>query len=334
VTASGGERGRVFLTGATGFIGGRLARALHARGYGLRCLVRSRERAAGLTALRAELVVGDVVDEETLRHGMHGAGVAYHLAAAYQLGRIDVAAMERTNVEGTRHFLAAAASAGVARAIHVSSTVALGPVQSGVVEPSAWQGPHPSEYHRTKAEAHRLAESAQARGEPVIIVCPGFVYGPGDEGPPMQYIMDLLRHRVPGLSTRPTVYTYVHVDDVVDGLIAAAERGVPGATYVLGGESATVNAFTDLVGRLADTWVSPLRFPPFAVRATGTVLDAIGRLTGRRMPISRELAEVGGTGRQEDHGYERTVAELGYSPRSLAEGLPETVQDARERLSR
>lgn len=328
-------RGRlVFLTGATGFIGGRLARALDARGYRLRCLVRAPERAAGLVELGAELVVGDVTDAGAMAQGVAGAGLCYHLAAVYAFGAVDARVMERANVDGTRRFLEAAEAAGVARVVHVSSTVALEPAGPGAgPEPGANPGPYPTEYHRTKAAAHRLAQDAQARGVPVVIACPGFVYGPGDQGPPALYMADLLRHRVPGLSTRPTHYTYVHVDDVVDGLIAVGERGRPGATYVLGGQRASVNEYTGMLGQLAETWVSPLRFPPSLVRLTGGLMDAVGRLTGWRMPISRELAVAAGSGAREDHTHELAAAELGYAPRALAEGLPEAIRDVQERLT-
>jgi dihydroflavonol-4-reductase len=326
----------VFLTGATGFIGGRLAEVLTHHGYRLRCLVRAPERAGGLAALGAELVVGDIADAAAMARGAAGAGLAYHVAGQYDVGVVDVAEMERVNVEGTRVFLDAVRRAAVPRAVHVSTTAALGPTRDaeggGGGEAGDYTGPYPTEYHRTKTQAHRLARAAQAAGLPLIIACPAYVYGPGDEGPAGRYIRDLLAHRVPGLSTRPSEFSYVHVDDVAAGLAAAGEEGTAGATYVLGGEPATVNEFSRMVGEIAGTWVSPLRFPPFAVRLTGSMLDAVTRLTGRRMPISREAAEVAGTGERWVHSYARSVAELGYSPRPLAEGLPDTVNDAMARL--
>lgn len=325
----------VFLTGATGFIGGRLAAALVARGRRLRCLVRRPERTGALQALGAELVIGDVADAAAMRHGVEGASLAIHVAGAYDVGLVDAPALERTNVEGTRVFLDAVRSASVARAVHISSTVALGPVSTGVGdEGSSYDGPYPSVYHRTKTEAHRLALAAQRDGLPLVIVCPAFVYGPGDEGPAALHIEDVLRHRLPGLSTRPSEFSYVHVDDVVAGIVAAAERGRPGSTYVLGGEHASVNEYTRMIGRIAGTWVSPLRFPPFVVSLTGSLMDVVARATGWRLPISRELAAIGGTGARWLHSSDRARAELGYAPRPLAEGLPEAVQDVRQRISR
>lgn len=333
--ASGAGGGLVFLTGATGFIGGRLAAALSARGHRLRCLVRRPERAAALRALGAELVVGDVADAGAVRRGMEGADLAYHVAAMYAVGRVDLPAMERTNVEGTRVFLESMAATGITRGVYVSSVVALGPVAEGEgSETAEYTGPFPSEYHRTKTLAHHMARGAQAEGLPLVVACPGYVYGPGDEGPPMDFVFDVLKHRLPGLSTRPTVFSYVHVDDVVAGLVAAGERGQAGAVYVLAGDAHDVNDVARRVAQLADTWVSPLRFPPFVVKLTGVLLDAVSRVTGARMPISRELADVGGSGERWAHSSRRAVAELGYSWRPLEEGLPETVADAQQRLGK
>jgi nucleoside-diphosphate-sugar epimerase len=325
----------VFLTGATGFIGGRLAAALVARGRRLRCLVRRPERAAALAGMGAELIVGDVTDADAVGRGLDGAALAYHVAGAYVVGRPHEGELERTNVEGTRVFLDALRQSAVPRAVYVSSVVALGPVTHGEGDEStSYDGPYPSVYHRTKTAAHRLAVAAQRDGQPLIIACPAFVYGPGDEGPPAEHIENVLRHRLPGLSTRPTVFSYVHVDDVVAGLVAAGERAPVPSVYVLSGEPATVNDFTRQVAGIADTWVSPLRFPPAMVRLTGILMDGVSRVTGWRMPISRELADVGGRGERWVHSSDRAKAELGYSPRPLAEGLPETVRDVQVRIRR
>jgi NAD+-dependent farnesol dehydrogenase len=325
----------VFVTGGTGFIGRRLVGALIGRGHRVRCLVRSEARGAPLAGLGAELLPGDVSDAAALERGMTGATLAYHLAAIYDVGRVDVAAMELANVRGTELFLRALRTCGVARGVYVSSIVALGPAdEAGGGDLSGYRGPYPTHYHRTKAEAHRLAAEAQRAGLPLVIACPAYVYGPGDEGPAAEYMRNLLQHRIPGLSTRPTHYSYVHVDDVVTGLVAAGAEGRTDATYVLGGEEATVNEFSRLVTKQAGTWLSPVRLPPVLVKLTGVLLDGVSRLTGRRMPISRELAESGATGSRWVHSDALARAELGYSPRSLAEGLPETVRDVQERLSR
>ncbi|HSJ31735.1 MAG TPA: NAD-dependent epimerase/dehydratase family protein [Longimicrobiales bacterium] len=332
MSASAPEGALVYMSGATGFIGGRLARALSARGYRLRCLVRSPERATGLTALGAELVVGDAADEAVVARALAGVRLACHLAGTYDLGAVDEMAMERVNVGGTRAFIAALRTAGVERAIYTSSTAALGPATGVGSDDDVYNGPYPSIYHRTKTEAHHLARAAQREGLPLVIVCPALVYGPGDEGPSGRYVKDVLRHRVPGLSTKPAWFSYAHVDDVASGMVAALERGRPGATYVLSGEHASVNDFTQRIAKLGGTWAPPLRVPPFMIRLTGSLMDALGGVLGKRLPVSRELAETAATGERWVHSHARASAELGYAPRSLDEGLPETVRDAQAQI--
>ncbi|MGH7449398.1 MAG: NAD-dependent epimerase/dehydratase family protein [Longimicrobiales bacterium] len=324
----------VFMTGATGFIGGRLARVLSARGYRLRCLVRAPARAADLAALGAELIVGDASDEAAVRKGLAGARFACHLAGTYDLGRVDEAAMIRVNVAGTRAFLAGLRSSEIERAIYTSTTAALGPAADIGLDDDVYHGPYPSTYHRTKTEAHHLAVAAQQDGLPLVIVCPALVYGPGDQGPGGRYVQDVLRHRVPGLSTKPAWFSYAHVDDVVSGMVAALERGRAGATYVLSGEHVSVNDFTKRIARLGGTWAPPLRVPPFMIRLTGSLMDVAARLTGMRLPVSRELADTAATGARWLHSHARATAELGYTPRALDEGLPGTVRDAQAQIGR
>jgi nucleoside-diphosphate-sugar epimerase len=275
--------------------------------------------------LGAELVVGDVADEAAHRAGLRDVTLAYHLAAIYDVGIVDQRALERANVAGTRAFLAAVERSGVPRAVYVSTTVALGPAPPGETEPrEAYAGPYPSHYHRTKADAHRLARQAQQRGLPLIIVCPSFVYGPGDQGPGGRFLRDLLRHRVPALLTRPSRFSYVYVDDVVDGLVAAGQRGRVGETYLLTGEPASVNEFAARATALAHTRPPRLRFPTSLARVTGSVLDVIARPTGLRFPISRETVATA-SGDDWLHTHERATRDLGYHARSLDQGLPVTV---------
>ena len=315
----------IYVTGATGFIGDRLTRRLLARGEKVRCLVRAPQRADRLQALGAELMVGDVADEQAHRDGLRDAKLAFHLAAIYDVGIVDAAALDKTNIQGTRAFLDAIEKAGTARAVYVSSNVAFGPSNRGEREPrDAYAGPYPSHYHRTKAEAHRIARAAQERGLPVVIVCPAFVYGPGDNGPGGRFVRDILRRRVPALLTRPASFSFVHVDDVVDGLIAAAERGRIGETYVLTGEAATMNEYADRVAKLGGTRAPLLRMPTALARVTGALLDVIARPTGLRFPITREAVATTSID-QWLHSHERATRDLGYHPRPLDQGLPETV---------
>ncbi|MGH7477517.1 MAG: NAD-dependent epimerase/dehydratase family protein [Longimicrobiales bacterium] len=315
----------VFLTGATGFIGSRLARQLTERGHRLRCFARPSSDTGPLHELGADVVTGELTDGGVLARAMHGARLAFHLAAIYDVGVVDASAMHRTNVEGTRAFLNAAGRARVARAVYVSTTVALGPAEDGMADPrEAGRGPFRSAYEATKAEAHSLARAAQQRGLPLVIVCPAYVYGPGDEGPGGRFIRDLLRRRVPGLLRDPAWFSFVHVDDVVDGLLRAAEVGRIGECYVLGGEACSINDYAARVAAHAGRRAPRLRFPIRLARLTGSALDRIAGLTGLQFPISRENVDTVGRHRWV-HPQASAVRDLGWAPRPLSAGLPPTV---------
>lgn len=316
---------RVFLTGATGFIGARLAGELARRGWSLRCLARPTSNTETLEALGAELVRGDVTDADVLDAALCDVELAYHLAGLYDLGAIDAEAMERVNVAGTAAFLGAVASSGVPRAVHVSTTIALGPVRHGLGDESTTHDDVTrSAYERTKLAAHRFALEAQREGLPVIIACPAAVYGPGDDGPNGRFIRDLMRHRLPGLLTAPAWLSYVHVDDVAEGLARVGESGRVGETYVLSGEPATVNQFANRVMALAGGHAPRLRFPPVLARFTTRLLDPVLRLAGSGYSFNGENVDTTSRLRWL-HAYDKAQRELGYHPRPLEEGLPETV---------
>ncbi len=322
---------RVFLTGATGFIGGRLAAALAARGDRLVCLARDTRKARPLEQLGAEIVQGDIVDDIALRKGLTGADLAFHVAGVYDTGVVDVGALERGNVDGTRIFLQCAEYAHVPRAVYVSSAIVYGPSNGESVEDRDWRGPYPSIYHRTKTEAHRLAKAAQARGLPLINACPAFVFGPEDNGPAGRFMRDLLNRRVPGLLSDPATFSYVHVDDVAAGLIAVAERGEIGESYVLGGEPMTVNAFAERVCALAGVRAPALKFPTAMARLGGRALDVVSRVTRARFSLSRENVDVACC-HPWAPGWQKAAQAFGYAPRPVESVLPDVVAWYRERI--
>lgn len=309
----------IYITGGTGFIGSRVARRLLERGERIRLLVRSRVRTGSLEALGAEIVEGDVSDRSAHERGLAGATAAIHLAAIYQVGVVDAAALERANVEGTRVFLDAAARAGLPKAVYISTTAALGPAD-GTEPRDAYTGPYHSVYHRTKSEAHRLARAAQAAGAPLVIVCPSFVYGPGDEGPAGQFVDDLRARKVPALLNDPSSFSYVYVDDVVSGIIAALDRGRVGEVYVLSGEATDMNDFAERVTGRMGVKAPVLRLPVALVRPASVALDGISRLTGVRFPITNEAVRTT-AGDRWLHTHERAANDLGYAPRPLSDGL-------------
>lgn len=326
---------KILLTGATGFLGRRIAAELAPR-HELRLLVRrgsSRERFPE----GVEFAEGDVTDRASLVRAAAGRDTVIHGAALVKIlaPRED---FDRVNVGGLDNVLAAAEAAGtVERLVYVSSFMALGPTESAAggtldesadVRDRAWI----NDYERTKALADRRARLAIEEGAPVTIVYPGVIYGPGEltEGNiVVRHVLDLAHRRLPALLGRPERrWNYVFVDDVARGVALALERGRPGGRYVLGGENVTLEEFYAQVERLTGVPVPKRRLPDGVARAAGAVQKAWARLRGGTPQLTPDLVEV----YRHDWAYSsaRAQAELGYRPRPLAEGLAATVEWLKE----
>jgi dihydroflavonol-4-reductase len=237
-----------FVTGASGFVGANLVRALSAQGWHVRALVRG--AAPALTGLDVELVRGDVFSPQ-LAAEMRGCDAVFHLAAAYSLWRRDRDAVLQVNVGGTRSVLAAARTAGVPRTVHTSSVAAIGVRADGAPADESDQG-RPEDlvgtYKRSKYLGEREARAAYETGQDVVIVNPATPVGPWDAKPTPtgEVIVRFLRGRMPAYVD--TGLNLIDVRDVAAGHILAFERGVAGQRYILGHVNMTLR---DLLGRLA-----------------------------------------------------------------------------------
>ncbi|HSK26240.1 MAG TPA: NAD-dependent epimerase/dehydratase family protein [Jiangellales bacterium] len=313
---------RLVVTGATGFVGGALARHLLRDGHEVVALVRSPGRASGLAAAGAELAAGDVTDPDAVRAALEGADGLYHVAGWYKVGSRDPEEGRRVNVVGTRTVLGAAAEAGTPRVVY-TSTLAVNSDTGGRVvdETYRFTGEHLSAYDDTKAQAHRVAEEMARAGLPVVTVMPGLVYGPGDTS----QTGALVRRVVTG--GRPVVpaggrVCWGYVDDVVAGHVLAFERGVPAESYMLAGPPASLAEGLRAAATIAGTR-GPIVVPSAAVRGAARVAGLVERL----VPLPADYA--GESQRAALATYlgspARAERELGWSCRPLLEGMSATV---------
>jgi dihydroflavonol-4-reductase len=237
-----------FVTGASGFVGANVVRALLERGWCVRALVRG--DAPSLAGLEVELVHGDVFAPQ-LAEAMRGCAAVFHLAAVYSLWHRDRDAVMLANVGGTRSVLAAARTAGVPRTVHTSSVAAIGVRPDGAPADECYQSRFEDlvgTYKRSKYLAEHEARSAVAAGQDVVIVNPTTPVGPWDAKPTPtgEVILRFLRGRMPAYVD--TGLNLIDVRDAAAGHILAFERGVSGERYILGHENMTLR---DLLGRLA-----------------------------------------------------------------------------------
>jgi nucleoside-diphosphate-sugar epimerase len=318
---------RAFVTGATGFVGSRLAKKLLDRGDEVVCLVRSPAKAADLEKAGCTLVQGDLSDQATIRKAMDGADAVFHLAADYRVGvrTSEYPKMQDANIGGTTRVLDAAIDAGVGKIVYVSTIAAFGNTRGEVVD-EAYEHPggsYTSEYERTKVEAHHVAEKRIAGGAPIVIVQPGGIYGPGDHSAVGSQIDQAANGKLPAVAFPDLGLNMVHVDDVVDGILAAHDKGKPGEAYVLGGELTTLGKVVGKAAEIGGRKPPRLTMPTAVLKAMVPIAPLVTKAMGVG-PNLKELitASDGVTYWAKDDKARR---DLGYAPRDLDTGLRQTI---------
>ncbi|HWL64561.1 MAG TPA: NAD-dependent epimerase/dehydratase family protein, partial [Actinomycetota bacterium] len=286
---------KAFITGATGFVGGKLAAKLRDRGDDVVALVRSPAKAARLKELGCTIVEGDLLAAAAIREGVRGADAVFHVAADYRIGipASERKAMHEANVTGTEVVLDAASEAGVTKIVYVSTIGYFGNTRGEVVDEKFqrtdldWL----SAYDETKYLAHELVQDRIDQGAPIVITQPGGIYGPGDQSDLADLIDRVRKGKLPFLPMPEVGFNFVHVDDVVEGLLLAHDKGKPGESYVLGGELTTLGGFvetlTGLEGRRP-----PRVLPTVFVKVSAPFGPIVGKAFGLP-PNMREMIKAG-----------------------------------------
>jgi dihydroflavonol-4-reductase len=314
---------RVFLTGASGFVGGALAGELLARGDDVVALARTAETAKVLADRGAEVVGGDVLDEDALAAGMAGCGTVFHVAAINTHCPPDPGLLVRVNVGGTLAAVQAAARAGVGRVVLTSSAATLGEAAGTVGdEGSSHRGSYLSVYERSKHEGEQAAFAAARRlGVELVAVNPSSVQGPGRAAGNGKIVLDYLNGRLRAFVD--TWISVVDIDDCTAGHLLAAERGRPGERYVLNGATIPSGEALEIVAGLAGVRERVRMLPPTLARAAAALGEGAYRARGRTSPLC--LARV----RTILHGHRydgsRAARELGLTYTPVAETFAKTI---------
>ncbi len=315
---------RYFLTGATGFIGGRVARQLREAGHAVTAIVRTPARGTDLTDVGVTLQRGDVTDKESMRAPMTGVDGVFHIAAWYKIGLRDKSDGVKINVDGTRHVLELMKELGIRKGVY-TSTLGVNEDTGGrmVDETYRTTGPHLTEYSRTKAVAHRLAERFIADGLPLVIVMPGLTYGPGDTSSVRTTLLQYLQRRLP-MIPRQTAFCWAHVDDIARAHVLAMEKGKPGETYIIAGPMHTLVDGMSVAEHITGI-PAPRSAPAGVFKALSAVMGAVEKLVPLPEAYTREgLRGIAGVTYTGDNSKARR--DLGYTPRPLKEGLAETLR--------
>lgn len=311
------------LTGATGFIGGHVARLLAVEGADLRLLVRpssDRRTLEGLDA--AEIVEGDLRDPASLDRAVRGCDRVFHVAADYRLWARDPDELMRSNVEGTRNLLSAAAEAGVDRIVYTSTvgTVGLPGDEDTPVDEADLSGP----YKRSKLEAERVALEFARRGLGVVAVNPTAPVGERDwkPTPTGKIIVDFLRGAMPAYLD--TGLNLVDVRDVARGHLLAAERGRAGERYLLGARNMTLREILAALAAITGRRAPRVRIPYAAARLLAAIEEPVARLTGREPRASVEAVRM--ARKKMFVSCAKAERELGYRHGPVEEALRRAVE--------
>lgn len=316
---------KAFVTGGAGFIGRHVVRKLLDRGYEVVALARSPESAVRLNEMGAVTISGDITNMASMREGMSGCDLVFHIAGLYAIGGVDREEMEVVNVSGTRKVLRLAHELGVPKIIYTSTINVFGDTKGVLVDESYFaNGPFRTEYDRTKWLAHyKVALPLIEKGAPIIIVMPGPVYGPGDQSI-LSDMMRLFYRGFPAVPGPDTVITFTHVEDVAEGHILAAEKGRVGETYILTGPAIPLGEMMDFWGHLTGKSAPAIHLPSPLLRATAPLANVTGSFTDLNSAFSKEGASfIGATYMARS---DKARDELGWHTRSLQTGMLETFE--------
>ncbi|HUQ50720.1 MAG TPA: hopanoid-associated sugar epimerase [Gammaproteobacteria bacterium] len=302
------------VTGANGFLGSAVVRALLAEGAAVRALARPGSDRRNLAGLDVEIVDGDLTDRGSLTRAAAGCAAVFHVAADYRLWVADSAPMYRANVEGSVNVLEAAAAAGAARMVYTSSVAVLGinrdrtPAdESTPVSVDDMVG----HYKRSKFLAEQaVRKRAQELGFAVVTVNPSTPIGPRDikPTPTGRILLDAAAGRMPAFVD--TGLNLVHVDDVAQGHVAAWRVGRPGERYVLGGDDFTLQRILELVAEQVGRRASTIRLPHWSVYPLAVGAEALAKVTKREPRVTLD-----GVRMSTKHMYfssRKAQQELGY----------------------
>jgi dihydroflavonol-4-reductase len=318
----------VLVTGATGFVGTAVARALIAAGRRVRALCRPGSDRRNVAGLDLEILEGSLEDARSLAAGVAGCGALYHVAADYRLWVRDPAAMYRANVEGTRALMSAALAAGVERVVYTSSVATLGLHADGTpadeTTPSTLDdmiGPYKRSKFLAEAEVRGLVETRQL---PAVIVNPSTPIGPRDikPTPTGRMIVEAASGRMPAFVD--TGLNLVHVDDVARGHLLAEERGRVGERYILGGENLPLAEILRRIAAIVGGRPPVVRLPLPLVWPIAAVAEAVGRLTDKEPMVTFDSLRM--ARKKMYFSSAKAERELGYSARAADQALAEAIQ--------
>jgi len=316
---------RVLVTGASGFVGSAVARALAARGDEVSVLMRESSPRTNMAGIECRIVVGDMRDAQSMAKAVDGARYVFHVAADYRLWARDPEEIVRNNLQGARAVMEAARITGVERIVYTSSVAALKPVAGMAVDESSRHSEQTviGAYKKSKLVAERLVERMAEEGLPVVIVSPSTPIGPRDikPTPTGRIIVQAASGGMPAFVD--TGLNLVHVDDVAEGHLLALAKGRIGENYILGGEDVRLKDMLAIIAPLVGRKPPRVQLPRGPLYPLAYGAEALARLTGREPFLTADALKM-----SKHHMFftsDKARRELGFTARPFARGIEDAL---------
>lgn len=321
---------KYFITGATGFIGGDLARQLREAGHEVIAVVRNPARAQTLSQLGVTLHQGDVTEKESMRKPMSGVDGVFHVAGWYKVGMRDKSQAYAINVEGTRNVLELMKELNIPKGVY-TSTLAVNSDTHGVEadENYHFTGKHISVYDQTKADAHDVAVKMIKEGLPLVIVQPGLVYGPGDTSNVRTTLIQYLTKKLP-VMPKQTAFSWGYIEDIAHAHWLAMEKGKIGENYNICGPTHTFVNSLEIAKEITGVKL-PMAAPVGMIRTMSAMMYVLDKFipvpesyTGEGLRVIAGVTYIGSNA--------KAKRELGYNPRALKDGFEITLKHEKKLL--
>jgi dihydroflavonol-4-reductase len=324
---------KIFITGATGFIGTHLVRRLVQTDHEPVCYVNPTSNVRELERLGVTIILGDITDRLSMMDGMQNCGWVMHLAGNSYFWDRDRGNYWKVNVEGTRRVMECALEAGVSKAVNVSTAAIWGkPARLPISENREVGSRRFSEYAQTKYEGDLIAwDLCERKGLPLAGIYPCVVLGPGDIRPIGNYIQNIAHHMFPFTMFEDSIFTFVHVRDVVEAIIRAAEReDVTGERYIIGKQRFSIREFNSMICEISGTTLPSRSLPDYLVKAYALFITGAARVTRwpPRWGLTLDMARMMQMGMIADGS--KAEQELGISYTSIRKALEDEIHPPRE----
>jgi dihydroflavonol-4-reductase len=287
---------KIFITGATGFVGNQVVNRLSQTDHGLVCLVRKNNEASErLKSLGAKLVLGDITDKVSLLQGMKGCDWVINIAALYSYWEPDNSLYQKINVEGTRNVMECALETHISKVVHVSTVVTYGKPNDIPYSEESEVGPTRfSRYSQTKFEGDQILwDLYMNKSLPVVVVYPCAVLGAGDPKATGKYVSDLIHKRLPATVFKNATLTWVHVNDVAEAIVRAVEKPDNlGEKYLVGNYRLTFAEINKMVSDISGIGIPKMSMPDFLAMLSAYIFTGLSRLIRVQPPWGMSVDQI------------------------------------------